>query len=141
MAASGANGLISTPDSAITTLTFFRFPIVRKQNHCFARGSRGGIWAPASVGLLFPLTLQRDRTRPAVVIFNSAVTDCPKSSKAQSSAQTALPPCGPRRAWLQGDKKETALGISGSGLINFETTRFILHACPAVMSLLIFRCP
>jgi 2,3-diaminopropionate biosynthesis protein SbnB len=89
----------------------------------------------------FPGNLRRGLARAsAVLILNSAATGHPEAileSSLISARRTAASAALAARVLRQG--KETAtVGLVGTGVINFETARFLAHALPGIARVVLF---
>lgn len=130
-------------DSCLPHSNFLRFPNNEKDRIIALPAYLGGGINTAGIKWIasFPgnLALGMERAS-AVLILNSAQTGHAQAIMESSviSAKRTAASAAIAAQSLRGKQTVTTLGLIGTGLINFETVRFLLTTCPDIKTLLIY---
>ncbi|BAZ14322.1 delta(1)-pyrroline-2-carboxylate reductase [Calothrix sp. NIES-4071] len=130
-------------DSCLPHSNFLRFPNNEKDRIIALPAYLGGGVNTAGIKWIasFPgnLALGMERAS-AVLILNSAQTGHAQAIMESSviSAKRTAASAAIAAQSLRGQQTVTTLGLIGTGLINFETVRFLLTTCPNIKTLLIY---
>lgn len=130
-------------DSYLPHSSFLRFPNNEKDRIIALPAYLGGEVNTAGLKWIasFPdnLALGMERAS-AVLILNSAQTGHARAIMESSiiSAKRTAASAAIAAQSLGGKQTLTTLGLIGTGLINFETVRFVLATCPEIKTLLIY---
>lgn len=130
-------------DSYLPHSNFLRFPNNEKDRIIALPAYLGGGINTAGIKWIasFPgnLALGMERAS-AVLILNSAQTGHAQAIMESSviSAKRTAASAAIAAQSLRGQQAVTTLGLIGTGLINFETVRFLLATCPDIKTLLIY---
>jgi N-[(2S)-2-amino-2-carboxyethyl]-L-glutamate dehydrogenase len=135
-------------DSSLPHSNFLRFPNNEKDRIIALPAYLGGEVNTAGIKWIasFPdnLALGMERAS-ATLILNSAQTGHPQAimessviSAKRTAASAAIAAQTIAAQDLRGKQTLTTLGLIGTGLINFETVRFLLATCPEIETLLIY---
>ena len=130
-------------DSCLPHSNFLRFPNNEKDRIIALPGYLGGGVNTAGIKWIasFPGNLDLGMERAsAVLILNSAQTGHAQAIMESSviSAKRTAASAAIAAQSLRGEQTVTTLGLIGTGLINFETVRFLLATCPEIKTLLIY---
>ena len=130
-------------DSSLPHSLFLRFPHEERNRIIALPAYLGGEFGVAGMKWVssFPGNLDRGQDRAsAVVILNSTLTGRPEAmiegsiiSAKRTAASAAL-----AAQTLRNEGRPSCVGVLGSGLINFEITRFLLAACPDLKNFIVF---
>jgi N-[(2S)-2-amino-2-carboxyethyl]-L-glutamate dehydrogenase len=130
-------------DSCLPHSSFLRFPNNEKDRIIALPAYLGGEVNTAGIKWIasFPdnLALGMERAS-ATLILNSTQTGHTKAIMESSiiSAKRTAASAAIAAEQLRGQQKLTTLGLIGTGLINFETVRFLLNTCPEIETVLVY---
>lgn len=130
-------------DSSLPHSSFLRFPNNEKDRIIALPAYLGGEVNTAGIKWIasFPdnLALGMERAS-AVLILNSAQTGHPQAIMESSviSAKRTAASAAIAAKYLRSEQPSAIVGIIGTGLINFETVRFLLATRPEIETLLIY---
>lgn len=133
----------SQGDSCLPQSSFIRFPNNEKNRIISLPAYLGGEVDTAGIKWIasFPdnLALGMERAS-ATLILNSTQTGHTKAIMESSviSAKRTAASAAIAAQELRGSQTLKTLGLIGTGLINFETVRFLLNTCPEIDNLLIY---
>jgi N-[(2S)-2-amino-2-carboxyethyl]-L-glutamate dehydrogenase len=130
-------------NSCLPHSNFLRFPNNEKDRIIALPAYLGGEVNTAGIKWIasFPgnLALNMERAS-AVLILNSAQTGHAQAIMESSviSAKRTAASAAIAAQQLRGEQTLTTLGLIGTGLINFETVRFLLATCPDIENVIIY---
>jgi N-[(2S)-2-amino-2-carboxyethyl]-L-glutamate dehydrogenase len=130
-------------DSCLPHSSFLRFPNNDKNRIIALPAYVGGEIDTAGIKWIasFPGNLGVGMERAsATLILNSTQTGHTKAIMESSiiSAKRTAASAAIGAEQLKGQQKLTTLGLIGTGLINFESVRFLLNTCPEIETILVY---
>ena len=130
-------------DSFLPHSSFLHFPNNEKDRIIALPAYLGGEVDTAGIKWIasFPDNLAFGMERAsAVLILNSAQTGHPQAIMESSviSAKRTAASAAIAAKYLRSEQSLATVGLIGTGLINFETVRFLLATCPEIETLLIY---